>query len=72
MRLLGFERVKLQPGELRSVTVTADSRLLAHYDGDAGQWRITKGNYQVAFGKAADEAGVLTAEVFLIGRLFGE
>jgi beta-glucosidase len=27
MRLLGFERVQLRPGESRRVTVTADPRL---------------------------------------------
>ena len=71
MRLLDFERVKLQPGDSRNVTVTADSRLVAHYDGNAGQWRIAKGNYKVALGKAADDL-VLTAEAVMIGRLFGK
>jgi hypothetical protein len=40
MRLLGFERVELQPREARSLTVTADPRLLARFDGHAGQWLI--------------------------------
>ena len=43
MRLLGFERVELAPGESRSVTVTADPRLLARYDADAGQWHVAGG-----------------------------
>jgi beta-glucosidase len=71
MRLLGFERVELQPGETCSVTLTADPRLLSRYEGDAGQWRIAEGNYQVALGKAADGL-VLTAEARLTGRLFGK
>lgn len=33
MRLLGFERVELQPGESKEVTVSADPRLLARFDG---------------------------------------
>jgi beta-glucosidase len=33
MRLLAFERVELQPGELRQVLLTADPRLLARFDG---------------------------------------
>jgi beta-glucosidase len=70
MRLLGFERVKLQPEESRSVTVTADPRLLARYDVDVGQWRIAEGNYRVGLGKAADDL-VLTAEAPLTGRLIG-
>jgi hypothetical protein len=38
MRLLGFQRVELQPGESQQVTVTADPRLLARFEGEAGQW----------------------------------
>jgi beta-glucosidase len=37
MRLLGFERVELQPGESKQITITADPRLLARFDGKAGQ-----------------------------------
>jgi beta-glucosidase len=39
MRLLGFERVELAPGESREVTLTADPRLLARFDRAANQWR---------------------------------
>jgi beta-glucosidase len=70
MRLLGFERVELQAGESRNVMVTADSRLLAWYDGEASQWRIAEGTYRIALGKAADNL-VITEEVQLMGRLFG-
>ena len=70
MRLLGFERVELQPGESRQVTLTADRRLLARFDGEGGQWRIDAGTYKVAVGKSAD-ALELTAETTLTGALFG-
>jgi beta-glucosidase len=70
MRLLGFERVELEPGESREVTLTADRRLLARFDGDAGQWRIDGGTYKVAVGKAAD-ALELTSEATLADALFG-
>jgi beta-glucosidase len=70
MRLLGFERVELEPGESRSVTLTADPRLLARFDGDAEQWRIEEGECVVALGRAADDL-VLTSEASLNGRLFG-
>jgi beta-glucosidase len=69
-RLLGFERVHLLPGESRTVRVTADPRLLARFDGDAGRWRITEGTYRIALGKAADDF-LLTADATLTGRLFG-
>jgi beta-glucosidase len=70
MRLLGFERVQLQPGESRRLTVAADRRLLARFDGAAGQWRIDEGTHKVALGKAADALD-LTAETTLTGALFG-
>ncbi len=38
MRLLGFERVDLEPGESRTVSLEVDPRLLASYDTDRGQW----------------------------------
>jgi len=43
MRLLGFERVELRPGESRQLTVVADPRLIARFDGGAGCWRISGG-----------------------------
>jgi beta-glucosidase len=70
MRLLGFERVELGPGESRRVTLTADPRLLARFDGEAERWHIAEGTYEVAVGKAAD-APTLTAEVELDDALFG-
>ena len=70
LRLLGFERVELKPGESRRVTIQADPRLLARYDGGAGSWRIEPGGYAVAVGASAVSSR-LTAEVELAGRTFG-
>jgi beta-glucosidase len=69
-RLLGFERIILQPGQSGHVTITADPRLLAHFDADANRWRIPAGVYHVALGKSA-VSSVLTAEASLAQRLFG-
>jgi beta-glucosidase len=70
LRLLGFARVELEPGESRRVTVTADPRLLARFGGAASQWHITGGAYQIAVGKAADDP-TLTGETTLTEALFG-
>ncbi|MBW0016317.1 MAG: glycoside hydrolase family 3 protein [Mycobacterium sp.] len=70
LRLLGFERVELDPGQSRRVSLKADPRLLARYDGSAGRWRIEPGGYTVAVGSSA-VALELTAEVELAGRAFG-
>jgi beta-glucosidase len=71
MRLLGFERVALTPGESKEVTVTADPRLLARFDGKAGQWRIVGGTCKVTLARSA-AVPVLTAEAPVQSRLFGQ
>ncbi|HMR49575.1 MAG TPA: beta-glucosidase [Arachnia sp.] len=72
MRLLGFERVTLEPGESREVTVIADPRLLARFDGPSGlgQWRVDGGIYHVVLGRSAGDP-VLTADAELAERVFG-
>jgi beta-glucosidase len=61
-RLLAFEKVELQPGKSKSVTLTADPRLLAEYDVVERGWSIAPGTYNVAIGtdaatmKLSDEA----------------
>ncbi len=69
-RLLGFERVELEAGESKPVTLIAEPRLLARYDARAGQWHIAAGTYRVVLGSAADTA-VLKADTTLGERLFG-
>ncbi|OMC27413.1 beta-glucosidase [Mycobacterium colombiense] len=71
LRLLGFERVDLAAGETRRVTVEADPRLLARYDGSAKSWRIRPGAYTAAVGTSAI-AMRLQAAVELTGRTFGQ
>ena len=69
LRLLGFQRVELQPGQSRQVTITADRRLLARFDGPdgiTGSWRMAEGTYQVAVGKSAHDP-VLTADMPMRG-----
>jgi beta-glucosidase len=70
LRLLGFERVELEPGATQRVSVEADPRLLARYDGKGGSWRIRPGSYTAAVGTSAT-AMRLDATVELTGRTFG-
>jgi beta-glucosidase len=70
LRLLGFQRVELEPGETRRVIIEADPRLVARYDGSVASWRIESGGYAVAVGASA-VALELAAEVHLAGRVFG-
>ncbi len=69
-RLLGFERVELEPGESRTVTVSADPRLLARFDQASARWHITGGTHRVVIGKAAG-SWELTGEAELEQRQFG-
>jgi beta-glucosidase len=70
VRLLGFERVELRAGESRSITLTADARLLARFETQEGHWRIAQGTYRVALGTSA-VSPVLVASASLSARLFG-
>jgi beta-glucosidase len=70
LRLLGFERVELEPGAARRVIIEADPRLLARYDSGVAAWRIELGRYAVAVGASA-AAPRLLAQVELVGQAFG-
>ena len=54
-RLVGFQRVSLQPGESREEAVTIDPRLLADWKSDS--WSIPAGDYGFALGRNAEELG---------------
>lgn len=69
-RLIGFQRVDLKPGESRSVTVTADPRLLAEFDVTANRWRIARGRYEIALSTDA-ATPVETRTVTLVAQMFG-
>jgi beta-glucosidase len=69
-RLLGFERVELDAGESRRVTIAADARLAARYDLEAGQWFLAGGDYAVFVGTDA-ETPVLRGAATVTERHFG-
>lgn len=57
-RLAGFAKVRLQPKETRSVTVTLEPRVIAEWVD--GAWQIEGGIYRFALGKSAGELGPAT------------
>ncbi len=69
-RLLGFERVELQPGESKRIELVADPRLLARYDESASTWSIDGGSYRIALAQSAEMEEAST-EVELEARRFG-
>jgi beta-glucosidase len=56
LRLVGWEKIDLSPGQTRRVTVVADRRLLADFDTGTRRWRVPQGPYEVAVGAWAGDA----------------
>jgi beta-glucosidase len=54
VRLIGWSQVTLAPGAARSLSVVADSRLLADFDAARDLWTIAQGEYEASLGAAAD------------------
>ena len=55
-RLVGWSKVRLKPGETRTVSVHADPRLLVSWDAERRQWVRAAGSYDVAVGQAAGQS----------------
>jgi beta-glucosidase len=52
-RLSGFQRIDLQPGETRHVTLSAERRTLAKWDEAGNGWHLLAGTYRAAIGHDA-------------------
>jgi len=57
-RLIGFQPVTLAPGESRTVSVTADRRLLGNWDAQRPGWSVPAGDYKVFVGADAASPGL--------------
>ncbi len=54
LRLAGWSRIDLGPGEQREATISIDPRLLATFDEAAQRWRIEAGSYRLTAGFDVD------------------
>ena len=52
-QLKGFERVMLQPGETKHVSLELNPRAFAFYDVAAKAWKITPGKYNILIGDSS-------------------
>ncbi|MFG6430218.1 beta-glucosidase family protein [Roseateles sp. LYH14W] len=68
-RLVGFDKLKLKPGETGTSAVKIDPRLLATFDEATGQWVIAPGTYEVQLGAGSDDIRA-TTKLSLAGRRF--
>jgi len=64
--LKGFERVSLNPGETRKVSISCPFERLRYYDPVSGSWILEKMEYQLSLGPDSDE-GDLLKSTFTIG-----
>jgi beta-glucosidase len=62
-RLIGWSKVDLKPGETQRVTITADPRLLAHFDAGSQSWHVDAGNCTVFAGASASDVAAKTVVV---------
>lgn len=68
IRLIGWARPSLNPGQTHRVTVTADPRLLADFDTTAHAWRLGPGTYEVAVSNSS-ATPTLRATGNLVGQM---
>ncbi|MEV4416385.1 glycoside hydrolase family 3 C-terminal domain-containing protein [Catellatospora sp. NPDC049609] len=64
--LKGFAKVRLTPGESRTVTVRLDRRAFAWYDVAAARWAVTPGRYEIRVGASSRDIRA-TAHVDVTG-----
>jgi beta-glucosidase len=57
-RLAGWQRVRLAPGETKTVTLPLDPRYISVFDVASNGWKLVAGEYGVHVGGASDEAGL--------------
>ena len=57
LRLIGWSKIDLKPGETRRVSLAADPRLIAHFDTECPCWHIDDDEYEVRVGTSFADLG---------------
>lgn len=60
----GFEKVALEPGEEKTVTIPVDPKCLAYYDEEIGDWYTPSGTYTILAGSSSRDLP-LTADILI-------
>lgn len=55
LRLIGWQKVALKPGEKHTVQVVAEPKTLADFDAKARHWTIAAGTYRVQLARSATD-----------------
>lgn len=69
-RLVGFQKVEVQPGAAVKATVSIDPRLLAVYDGRSKTWRVAKGDYKLMLASSAADANAVSTVIHLPAAVY--
>ena len=62
--LKGFEKIKLSPGEEKTVTIELDERAFAHWNESYGAWKCERGIYEIQICENA-HSPILSSGLFL-------
>lgn len=62
LELRAFDKIGLEPGETKTVTVELDKRSFAYWDVESHDWFVEEGKYQIIIGRSAEEK-ILVADV---------
>jgi hypothetical protein len=66
--LKGFQKVYLEPGESRKVTITLDRRSLAYFNVKHKTWDVAKGVYRILVGSSSENIELQKALVNVISQ----
>jgi beta-glucosidase len=70
-RLVGWQKVILQPGASQNVTIEVDqndsSHPLSYWDSTSGAWTVAPGQYTVYLGNSESAASLTTVGTFTVG-----
>jgi beta-glucosidase len=64
-RLAGWDKVELEAGQSKAVTLTIDPRLLAMYETKNKSWHVHQGSYNVMLAHSADDRHASSVKVTL-------
>jgi len=67
-RLVGWQKVSLQPGQSQQVSVSVPAKLLSTWDAANHKWKLNAGAYGLVAGASSRDANALTTSVSLAGQ----
>lgn len=68
-RLVGWQKVSLQPGQSRQVSITVPSQLLSTWDASKHAWKLNSGTYHMIAGSSSRDTNALSTSVTVTDQL---